>query len=74
MPVIVMPMRAVFPNMDESAELGWNHEYISLVPLPGRVFFAFLCKMTGIAIDNQSINIWTRGYINRRNETNGSEH
>lgn len=30
-------------RLDESAELGWNHEYITLVPLPGRVFFAFFC-------------------------------
>ncbi len=52
MPVTVMPMRAVLLNMDEAAEVGWNHEYITLVPLPGRVFFAFLPIMAGIAIDN----------------------
>ncbi|WP_440118116.1 hypothetical protein [Paenibacillus sp. QZ-Y1] len=42
-------------DRDEAAELGWNHEYITLVPLPGRVFFAFFCRVAGTAIDDQSI-------------------
>lgn len=44
MPVIVMPMRAVSSIKNEAAELGWNHEYTTLVPLPGRVFFAFFAN------------------------------
>ncbi|MET3937296.1 hypothetical protein ABIC22_000108 [Paenibacillus sp. PvP094] len=47
MPVTVMPMRAVFSMKNEAAELGWNHEYTTLVPLPGRVFFAFFANQQG---------------------------
>lgn len=47
-------------RLDESAELGWNHEYITLVPLPGRVFFAFFCLRAKESNRYQSIIEWTK--------------
>ena len=71
MPVTVMPMRAVFSIKNEAAELGWNHEYTTLVPLPGRVFLRSL-PISRNSNRSSVHDVDGQGYIYRRNETNGS--
>lgn len=53
MPVTDMPMRAAFLLQEQSAELGWNHEY-NTRPLTGTGVFAFLplCRASGGALDD----------------------
>lgn len=56
MPVTVMPMRAVLLNMDEAAELGWNHESIQHSSLcRDGCFLRSFAKIAGTAIDYPSM-------------------
>jgi hypothetical protein len=47
MPVTDMPMRAAFLLQEQSAELGWNHEY-NTRPLTGTGVFCVPAVMLGI--------------------------